>query len=76
MLLDARNLGREKKGDTLATPVFQKNDRVAFRESPEVEGKIVELWTGGFYKVAWDRGVTYEGKTTIVSANVIRKKES
>ncbi len=46
----------------MAIPTFQKDDRVAFRESPEVEGKIVELWKGGFYKVAWDSGVTYRGK--------------
>ena len=70
-------LGRDnRKGDTVAIPTFQKDDRVAFRESPEVEGKIVELWKGGFYKVAWDSGVTYRGKTTIVSENVIRKKAS
>ena len=70
-------LGREnKKGDTLTTPTFQKHDRVAFRDSPEVQGKIVELWKEDFYKVAWDSGVTYQGKTTIVSANVIRKKAS
>lgn len=70
-------LGREnKKGDTLATPTFQKDDRVAFRDSPEVQGKIVELWKRDFYRVAWDSGVSYQGKTTIVSANVIRKKES
>jgi hypothetical protein len=69
--------GREnKKGDALTTPTFQKHDRVAFRDSPEVQGEIVELWKGDFYKVAWDSGITYQGKTTIVSANVIRKKES
>jgi len=60
----------------MAIPTFQKDDRVEFRDSPEVEGKIVELWKGGFYKVAWDSGVTYHGKTTIVSENVIRKKAS
>ena len=60
----------------MAIQTFQKHDRVAFRESPEVEGKIVELWKGGFYKVAWDSGVSYQGKTTIVSENVIRKKAS
>jgi hypothetical protein len=60
----------------LTIPTFQKHDRVAFRESPEVEGKIVEWWKRGFYKVAWDSGVTYQGKTTIVSENVIRKKAS
>jgi len=70
-------VGREKKkGDALTTPTFQKHDRVAFRDSPEVQGEIVELWKGDFYKVAWDSGITYQGKTTIVSANVIRKKES
>ena len=36
-------------------------------------GKIVELWKRGFYKVAWESGLTYQGKTTIVSGNVIRK---
>jgi subfamily B ATP-binding cassette protein MsbA len=51
----------------MTIPTFQKHDRVAFRESPEVEGKIVEWWKRGFYKVAWDSGVTYQGKTTIVS---------
>jgi len=60
----------------MAIPTFQKHDRVAFRESPEVEGTIVELWKGGFYKVAWDSGVTYRGKTIIVSEHVIRKKAS
>jgi hypothetical protein len=65
-----------KKGDSMTIPTFQKHDRVAFRESPEVEGKIVELWKGGFYKVAWDSGVSYQGKITIVSENVIRKKAS
>jgi hypothetical protein len=70
-------VGREnKKGDTMTIPTFQKHDRVSFRESPEVEGKIVEWWKRGFYKVAWDSGVTYQGKTTIVSENVIRKKTS
>ena len=47
----------------MTIPTFQKHDRVAFRESPEVEGKIVEWWKRGFYKVAWDSGVTYQGKT-------------
>ena len=61
----------------MATATFQKGDRVAFKESPEVvEGKIVEWWKRGFYTVAWDSGVTYQGKTTIVSENVIRKKAS
>ena len=27
----------------------------------------------GFHKVAWESGLTYQGKTTIVSGNVIRK---
>lgn len=60
----------------MAIPTFQKHDRVAFREFPEVTGTIVELWKRGFYKVAWNSGVTYQGKTTIVSENVIRKKAS
>jgi hypothetical protein len=73
----APTLGREDtKGDTMPIPTFQKHDRVAFRESPEVEGTIVVLRKGGFYKVAWDSGVTYQGKATIVSENVIRKKAS
>jgi hypothetical protein len=38
----------------MTIPTFQKHDRVAFRESPEVEGKIVEWWKRGFYKVARD----------------------
>ncbi len=59
----------------MATPTFQKGDRVAFKEFPEVvEGKVVELWRGNFYKVAWDSGLSYQGKTTLVSGNVIRKK--
>ncbi len=62
-------------GDTMATVTFQKGDRVVFKEFPEVvEGQIVEFWKRGFYKVAWNSGPTYQGKTTIVSGNVIRKK--
>ena len=57
----------------MATPTFQKGDRVAFKESPEVvEGTIVEPWKGNFYRVTC--GLSYQGKTTIVSGNVIRKK--
>ncbi len=59
----------------MATVTFQKGDRVVFKEFPEVvEGQIVEFWKRGFYKVAWNSGPTYQGKTTIVSGNVIRKK--
>ncbi len=59
----------------MAIQTFKKGDRVAFKESPEVvEGKVVELWNGNFYRVAWDSGLSYQGKTTIVSGNVIRKK--
>ena len=59
----------------MATPTFQKGDPVAFKESPEVvEGKVVALWKGNFYRVAWERGLSYQGKTTIVSGNVIRRK--
>jgi hypothetical protein len=59
----------------MATPTFQKGDRVAFKESPEVvEGKVVALWKGNFYRVAWESGLSYQGKTTIVSGNVIREK--
>jgi hypothetical protein len=59
----------------MAPPTFQKGDRVAFKESPEVvEGKVVALCKGNCYRVAWDRGVSYQDKTTIVSGNVIRKK--
>jgi len=59
----------------MTAATFQKGDRVEFKEFPEVtEGKIVELWKRGFYKVAWESGLTYQGKTTIVSGNVIRKK--
>lgn len=37
----------------MTTATFQKGDRVEFKEFPEVtEGKIVELWKRGFYKVA------------------------
>jgi hypothetical protein len=61
----------------MTAATFQKGDRVEFKEFPEVtEGKIVELWKRGFYKVAWESGLTYQGKTTIVSGNVIRKKPS
>jgi len=42
----------------MTTATFQKGDRVEFKEFPEVtEGKIVELWKRGFYKVAWERGL-------------------
>ena len=59
----------------MTTATFQKGDRVEFKAFPEVaEGKIVVLWKRGFYKVAWESGLTYQGKTTIVSGNVIRKK--
>jgi hypothetical protein len=61
----------------MTAATFQKGDRVQFKEFPEVtEGKIVGLWKRGFYKVAWESGLTYQGKTTIVSGNVIRKKPS
>ena len=61
----------------MTTATFQKGDRVEFKEFPEVsEGTIVELWRRGFYKVVWESGLTYQGKTTIVSGNVIRKKPS
>jgi hypothetical protein len=67
----------EPEGRQMTTATFQKGDRVEFKEFPEVtEGKIVELWRRGFYKVAWESGLTYQGKTTIVSGNVIRKKPS
>jgi hypothetical protein len=59
---------------SVTTATFQKGDRVEFKEFPEVAaGKIVGLWKRGFYKVAWESGLTYQGKTTIVSGNVIRK---
>jgi hypothetical protein len=59
----------------MTTATFQKGDRVEFKEFPEVAaGQIVELWKRGFYKVAWESGLTYQGKTTIASGNVIRKK--
>ncbi len=61
----------------MMTATFQKGDRVEFKEFPEVaEGKIVVSWKRGFYKVAWESGLTYQGKTTIVSGNVIRKKKA
>ena len=57
----------------MTTATFQKGDRVEFKEFPEVAaGTIVGLWKRGFYKVAWESGLTYQGKTTIVSGNVIR----
>ena len=69
-------MGCEKpEGDTMTTTAFQKGERIEFKEFPEAaEGKIVALWKRGFYKVAWESGLTYQGKTTIVSGNVIRKK--
>jgi len=61
----------------MTSATFQKGDRVEFKELPEAaEGWIVESWKRGFYKVAWQSGLTYQGKTTIVSGNVIRKKAS
>ena len=58
----------------MTTATFQKGDRVEFKEFPEVAaGQIVELWKRGFYKVAWESGLTDQGKTAIVSGNVIRK---
>lgn len=59
---------------SVTTATFQKGDRVEFKEFPEVAaGKIVGSWKRGFYKVAWESGLPYQGKTTIVSGNVIRK---
>ncbi len=64
----------DPEGDTMTTATFQKGDRVEFKEFPEVAaGKIVALWRRGFYKVAWESGLTHQGKTAIVSGNVIRK---
>ncbi len=58
----------------MATPAFQKGDHVAFKEFPEgVEGRIVGVWKGNAYKVAWDSGLAYRGRTMIVSGNAIRK---
>jgi hypothetical protein len=43
----------------MTAATFQKGDRVAFKEFPEVAaGKIVELWTRGFYKVTRHLGKT------------------
>jgi hypothetical protein len=54
---------------------FQKGDRVVLKESYEnVEGQIVLVLKDHMYKVAWDSGLTYKGKTTIISSNAIRKK--
>src|SRR4029453_10862186 len=39
---------REQKGRHVDHPDLPKHDRVAFRESPEVEGTIVEWWKRGF----------------------------
>ncbi len=47
----------------MTTATFQKGDRVEFKELPEVAAG----------KVAWESGLTYQVKTTIVSGNVIRK---
>jgi hypothetical protein len=61
----------------MTTATFQQGDRVELKEFPEVAaGKIVELWKRSFYKVTSESGLTYQGKTTIVSGNVIRKKAS
>jgi hypothetical protein len=46
----------------MTTAMFQKGDRVEFKEFPEVAaGKIVGLWKRGFYKVTWESGLTYQG---------------
>jgi hypothetical protein len=59
----------------MTSAAFQKGDRGEFKEFPEAaEGTIVESWKRGFYKIAWKSGLTYRGKTTIMSGNVIRKK--
>jgi len=58
----------------MTTGTFRKGDRVEFKEFHEVAaGRIVGLWKRGFYKVAWESGLAYQGKTTIVSGSVIRK---
>ncbi len=57
----------------MAAPTFQKGDRVAFKESPEVVGKVVALWKGNFYRVAWDSGLSYQGNTTIQRRGVKRE---
>jgi len=45
----------------MTTAAFQKGDRIEFKEFPEAaEGKIVALWKRGFYKVAWESGLTYQ----------------
>ena len=59
----------------MAAPTFHKGDRVVFKEFPGVVvGTVVMQWKGHFYKVTWESGLSYQGKTTIVSANVIQKK--
>ena len=63
-------------GDTdMPASTFQKGDRVVLKESDEnVEGQIILVLKDHMYKVAWDSGLTYKGKTTIISGNAIRKK--
>ncbi len=59
----------------MLSSTFQKGDRVVLKESYEnVEGQIIGMLKDNMYKVAWDSGLTYKGKTMIVSGNAIRKK--
>ena len=59
----------------MPTSTFQKGDRVVLKEFYEnVEGQIIVMLKDNMYKVAWDSGLTYKGKTMIVSGNAIRKK--
>jgi hypothetical protein len=53
---------------------FQKGDRVVLKESYENgEGQIILVLKDHMYKAAWDSGLTYKGKTTIISGNAIRR---
>src|SRR5882672_9923231 len=56
----------EQVGDTdMPASTFQKGDRVVLKESYEnVEGQIILVLKDHMYKVAWDSGLTYKGKTT------------
>ena len=58
-------------GDTgMPASTFQKGDRVVLKESYEnVEGQIIFVLKDHMYKIAWDSGLTYKGKTTIIAAS-------
>ena len=67
-----------ERSDRVATWLEQlwvgKGDRVVLKESYEnVEGQIILVLKDHMYKAAWDSGLTYKAKTTIISGNAIRR---